>query len=195
MKRSAKRVATKWLTENADDLSSSKFPEEVLSSLCLYSDDDLYDLSSRIIWNRLIGKFIEFKEVEGDDREDYDQEEMEIFLEIYRKDNFPQYKKIDNFMDAMVTRMTTLLSALCMRYRGLITFEEFDIWYVIDKDVACFDGRTRRGERKNITIHKEQRIIEKDTRDVIFELFKSGEKEKAQDLLRRYKSILERLND
>lgn len=194
MKRSAKRVATKWLIENVNSIKSDQIPEEVIVSLCAFGDDDLYDLASQVIWNWLVNKFVETVDDKDSTAEytEHSQEEIDKFVDEYRKNNFPQYKKLEHFMDAYVTRVAALFSTLCMRHRGLIRISEFDFWDVIEGDIACFRGKA---SKKKVLSPVESDAREKDMKEAVFELLNSGNRKQAQELLRKYKLVIERLND
>lgn len=196
MKRSLKRMATKWMSCHVDVIASSEIPEEILDSLCLHTDDDLYNLAGCMAWNRMIAKLIEYKLTEdGEINNEILQSEIKFFMSEYRKANFPQYRTVDDFMEATIIKILSMLEMIRMRYRGLIAFEEFELWETVDKSVASFVGKGVNKTESSPTFKKivNKEIQERDIREIILELALNGEKDKAKELLKKYKDIVARI--
>lgn len=146
MKKSRKSSASKWFLKNIEKIKSNEIPQYALDSLCLYQDEDLFELACQMVDFMFFVKITETRGgylpsslegkpyVDRKTRRMAEMSEFNTFIKNYKEKHFPCFGNVNEMIDFMITKVSVVLSILVlMNLKEVVVQSSFELWNVVEK--------------------------------------------------------------
>ena len=198
MKSVYSTIAGKWFIDNVDNLSTDKIPNNVLSSLINFTEEGLYILADEMVWHHFWNMYSTSAGIDLEEEGGIilDDDELDEFLQKYREENFPEFKNFEEMGDYFTNKMEFLLELVVSWTQGAVKLgAHICFWDFIEKKAHMYHQRNKKVKSKKCFNQLAcAKIVaeEKGYKDIIRGLLKEKKYEAASQLVKEYKSFIER---